>query len=164
MSKRHGKGKVNINAPRKPNPVGFVKRTNFRKAPAKIKVNGAKVQILCPFCQQEHDIGIIPATCGTKIQVFAIQEIIKGVACDLCGETKGDKIKIGDMYRCAVPCRNDMTIYTVPPKKSILAALAYKVLPKPMHLGLAKKIKKIPVELSRGGKVTGYTWQDVKQT
>ncbi len=137
-------------------------RKGVRRRPPKIRKNKEQVLILCPYCWPEHTINPeAPANCGTLLELAAVQTTYSRVECALCGGSAGTLIKVGERYKHEYDCTPGKTIYTVPPSKSRLAALAWKA-PPFVHRFIARRWGRAVVELSAEGDVTGYGWDVVR--
>lgn len=148
----------------------------LRRKPPKFKMGDKNPELLCPFCKEPHPIapdGSSP--CGTFIEVMAVQPIYhnKMLVCSRCGKSGGTMNKMGNnLYVHAFPCTEAKTeFYVEPPKMSLTAKLAWKLLPeKPNALArfLVKVIKQVPEELvkldetgKRTNEILGYRWKKV---
>ena len=128
----------------------------IRKRPPKLKTDDGKAEILCPFCFPSHPIQIeFPSSCGTILELSAIQSLYKDVTCALCGGARGSLVKIGEKYKHAHDCTPGQHLYAVPPKKS-RGARAFWYLPNFAHTYLWRVSGRKVIELSNDGKVTGY--------
>jgi hypothetical protein len=124
------------------------------------KNDKGQVTVLCPFCSEPHPIPPNrPAHCGTMLEVKAVQAIFYGQKCALCQGNQGALIRVGDRYRHVHDCSPGKVLYTQEPRKSIVAALAYR-LPDPVHIFLGRRLGYVPFQVfGADGKVVGYTWQ-----
>ena len=131
-----------------------------RKAP-RINQSDDGIAIYCPFCHPPHQVSLdTRATCGTVLELTAVQTLYQDVTCSLCGNGQGTLLKIGESYRHAHECTPGHTIYTVPPKKRRSAALAWKM-PDWFSMFLANRFNLTAVELIRGDELQGYGWDKV---
>lgn len=145
-------------------------RNRFQKSAPKVRRKAPRIEqsddgiaIYCPFCHPPHRISLdTKATCGTILELTAVQTLYQDVTCSLCGNGQGTLLKIGESYRHAHDCSPGKTIYTVPPKKSRSAALAWKF-PDWASMLLAKRLNLTSVQLTSGNVIDGYAWDKVKK-
>ena len=120
-----------------------------RSRPALIKQVKGETQILCPFCQPPHPISPMESSCGTILKLEAQQRMFTSVACALCGQSHGTLLKRGERYIHDYDCKPGTRIYTVPPPRSRLAAIVYRM-PTAFHRFLAKRFGVVPVKFKAG--------------
>ena len=148
-------------------PKNPIKTREARPITRKTK-NGA--ELLCPFCHPEHVIlPGKPTTCGTTIQVVAVQKMITqhtakqhNITCMKCHQSTG-----GDMVACmngfihTFDCAPGTVVLSAEPKYSKWAEKVFhlpekvrKVIEKKM--GEVKEIAEIDAKGKETGKILGY--------
>jgi hypothetical protein len=136
--------------------------TGTRSAFPIIRAKGKAIGVYCPFCDNEHPIGVQGAApCGTTLILRAEQRTYKGIACALCGKTGGTLVRAADKYKHAIPCSPGKTIYAVPPGMSRSAGFWFRFSPG-VHKVLGRYFHRVPVQVGKDGVVSGYTWQTVR--
>lgn len=131
---------------------------NRERAP-KMSYQGNKMLILCPYCNPPHPIEANrPAPCGTLLRITASQELYRNVSCALCKKNDEVLVRVGSLFRHVHECSPGLKLYAIPPKPAFSARLAF-LFPKPSHLIFVKLFGKLPVRLSRDGKVVGFVWE-----
>ncbi len=144
-------------------------RKRFQKSAPQVRRRGPKIKeengdivLFCPFCHPPHRISLdTAATCGTILELTAVQTLYQDVTCELCGRGQGTLLKIGESYRHAHDCVPGRKIYTVPPKKRRSARWAWKM-PDWATMFLGKRFNLTPVELrTKEGTIDGYGWDKV---
>lgn len=142
----------------KPTPGGWERRKLVR--PKVVDATG-NAQVMCPFCPRPHPLPLDgPASCGTRLDIRAIQKVYKGVACVLCGGQQGTMVKVGDKYKHAHNCTPGKELYTTPPPFSRSAGLMWHM-PNFVQQWHAWIWKRAAIELKQEGKVVGYAWERV---
>ena len=134
------------------------KRSRLRSAPPRIEAVKDSVRILCPFCQPPHEI--LPdrqSPCGTSLELKAVQRTFTHVACALCGQSQGTLVKRGERMIHDYDCTPGAKIYTVPPPRSRMAGIVWK-LPTFFHRLTMRSFGVVPTKMNDGT----YAW-DVPQ-
>ena len=138
------------------------KNKGNRTAPARIEMtkNGAK--ILCPYCYPPHQIITeTPASCGTVLELVAVQNVFSGIDCALCGESGGTLIKIGETYRHDHDCTPGKTIFAVPPPKSMFAAMFWRA-PKFLTMFVARRYGRAATKIEGKNGKPYFGWDMVR--
>ena len=127
-------------------------------------------EILCPFCTPPH--AIIPGkptTCGTQIQVKAVQYMItqatakrRGITCMKCHkDTGGDMVQCMNGFIHTYDCAPGTVVLSSEPKYDKWAEKVYKLPAKvrkviEKKIGEVKQIKEIDAHGNETGKILGY--------
>ena len=93
-------------------------------------IKGGKV-LMCPFCKPSHPV--VPfqqASCGTMIEVNAVQEVIrakfdKRIKCAKCGQGGGEMVRWQNAFLHVNDCTPGVKTMAEPPKYSKLAGVVY---------------------------------------
>ncbi len=135
-----------------------------RQAPAKVENKKGQVMISCPFCFPPHPIITeVPASCGTTLELVAVQNVYTSVECALCGESGGTLVKIGDSYKHDFDCTPGKTIYSVPPPKSRSARVLWNA-PDFVHKFVARRWGRAITQLHDENSNPYYGWDMVRTT
>ena len=126
--------------------------------------------IYCPFCHPSHIIlPNKPTTCGTEIQVKAVQYMItqrtakqKGITCMKCHlDTGGNMVACMQGFIHAHDCAPGTVMLSSEPEYSKLAERVYN-LPKKLRkaiekkMGEVKRIDEVDKDGNETGKINGY--------
>jgi hypothetical protein len=126
--------------------------------------------IYCPFCVPSHPIHANrPTTCGTEIQVKAVQYMItqhtakqKGITCMKCHkDTGGNMVACMNGFIHAHDCTPGTVVLSSEPKYDKWAAKVYKLPDKirkaiEKRMGEVKRIDEVDKDGNETGKILGY--------
>lgn len=127
-------------------------------------------EIYCPFCQPSHVIlPGKPTTCGTEIQVKAVQYMItqhtakqKGITCMKCHkDTGGNMVACMNGFIHVHDCAPGTVVLSSEPKYDKWAEKVYKLPAKvrkmiEKKMGEVKRIDEIDAQGKETGKILGY--------
>jgi len=128
------------------------------------------IELMCPFCLPPHVIlPGKPSTCGTEIQVKAVQKMItqrtarqNGIKCMKChSDTGGNMAQCMNGFVHTYDCAPGVVVMSSEPKYNKLAAQVYK-LPASVRkviekrMGEVKQIGEIDADGKDTGKILGY--------
>lgn len=132
------------------------------------------IELRCPFCPDHHPLLAGKAsTCGTRIEVTAVQEVIsarlsksQNLTCLKCHKGGGEMVHFHDGFIHLVDCAPDIRLLQEHPRYSLLAKLVFNLHPRIRGMveratGRAEKV----LEKDRDGNVTGkvfgyFFWKD----
>ena len=138
------------------------KNKGNRTAPARVENKKGQVTISCPYCYPPHQIITeVPASCGTVLELVAVQNVFSGVDCALCGESGGTLVKIGETYRHDHDCTPGKTIFAVPPPKSIFAAMFWRA-PTFAHKFIARRFGRAVTQITGKNGDPYFGWDMVR--
>ncbi|MFA6198767.1 MAG: hypothetical protein WC734_06500 [Patescibacteria group bacterium] len=127
-------------------------------------------ELLCPFCVPTHVLTPNkPSTCGTQVQVKAVQYMItqhtakqKGIVCMKCHKgTGGEMVACMNGFIHTFDCAPGTVVLSTEPKYDKWAAKVYR-LPTSIRkqiekrMGEVKQIKEIDASGNETGKILGY--------
>lgn len=135
------------------------------------------IELRCPFCADRHQlIPNVESTCGTRIEVTAIQEVYpahtvrhKNLTCVKCFQGDGEMVRYNNSYVHLVECKPGSRLLQEIPPNSPVAQFVYN-LPawlKP-HVekltGQSDRVLEIDEKGEKTGKVIAYIfWKTPSQ-
>lgn len=140
-----------------------------REAPPMAVHTKNGIELHCPFCPDHHPLQPgQESTCGTHIEVSAVQEVVSarfskanGLVCIKCHKVGGEMVRYHDGFVHLEDCSPETKLLQEAPKFSLLAKLVFKFHPRVRGIvervtGRADQVFEIDRDGHTTGKILGY--------
>ena len=131
-----------------------------RKQTPRLTERDGVITFECPFCFPPHPLIVDQVTsCGTKLELVAIQRTYTSVKCVKCGGFEGSMVKQGENYQHAHDCVPGVVLLDEPPVPSRSARIVY-YLPERLRVWISGRRKRAPARLNHEGEIV-FTWMNI---
>lgn len=131
-----------------------------RKQAPRLTERDGVITFECPFCFPPHPLIVDQVTsCGTKLELVAIQRTYTSVKCVKCGKFEGTLVKQGENYQHAYDCVPGVVLLDEPPVPSRSARMVY-YLPELLRVWISGRRKQAPARLKHEGEIV-FTWMNI---
>lgn len=131
-----------------------------RKQAPRLNERDGVVIFECPFCFPPHPLIVDQETsCGTKLELVAVQRVYSSVKCAKCGTSGGTLVKKGPNYQHSHDCIPGVMLLEEDPVPSRSARMVY-YLPERLRVWISGRRKQAPARLNHEGEIV-FTWMNI---
>jgi hypothetical protein len=128
-----------------------------RRQSPRVSERGGLIAFECPFCFPPHPLVVDQeASCGTMLELTAVQRLYRGVRCAKCGQPSGTLTKLGDDYQHTYDCVPGKMLLPEEPVPSRWARIVYS-LPMWLRRPISRRRQQVAMRVTREERII-YTW------